>query len=139
MAVRLVKDTPGTGARARSVVLIVSTHALLGALLGVLVELGGYSADFPEPHEATPDAMSRLRPAVVLVEAKHDAAREEDSYRRAAESGSALFLFGHVSERSDLDDLARQYGVRAFELPIDYADLEALLGAAAQRSAARRG
>jgi hypothetical protein len=48
--------------------------------------------------------------------------------------GSGVAVFTSVRSRAALEPVAKKYGVRTFELPIAFADLAALLEAAAGKA-----
>ena len=113
-------------------VLIVATDSLAGALLGAAVELAGYVPLFPRDGEPARDALRRARPCAVLVDCDSDDACSESFFGPAMMVGATIAIFSSSRSRRTLEPIADEYGVRLFELPIDFADLKALLDACAQ-------
>src|SRR3954452_20223873 len=67
-------------------ILVIAEHAMIGALLGALVELAGHRPRFAEAGEAPDAAIERLRPDLVLLDCEHVAAGDEAAYRAAFEA-----------------------------------------------------
>ena len=108
-------------------VLIVAQHPVLAALLGISVELAGSCPRFPAPDERLEDAISRLRPALVLLDVEHAASGEDETYQCVAQAGSRLVLFGPAWRPDGLARLAERRGVGVFALPAERSVLGALL------------
>jgi len=113
-------------------VLIVATDALAGALLGAAVELAGYSPVFPRDGESAREALRRAKPCAILVDCDSDEACSESFFGPAMMLGATIAIFSSSRSRRTLEPIADEFGVRLFELPIDFADLKVLLDACTQ-------
>jgi hypothetical protein len=111
-------------------VLIVSTDAVVAALLGTLVELDGHSPLFPSPDEKPRRALERLKPDAALVDCDHAGAcaREFFEQGRAQATGVVLFSAGRLQD--EVREIARRHGLPSFALPIDRATLGRVIGEA---------
>ena len=116
-----------------SVVLIVATDPLAGALLGAAVELAGYAPVFPLEGEPARDALRRSKPCAVLVDCDSDDACGESFLGPAIMMGASIAIFTSTRSRRTLEPIADEYGVRTFELPIDFGDLKTLLDACSKK------
>src|SRR5690348_1738141 len=103
-----------------SQVLVIATDVVIGALLASLAELAGYAPVFPELTERPLEAITRLRPHIVLLDCDHDVACEDEAYSRAAETGSRIILFTASSTHEDAAAMATLRGVSSFAFPIHY-------------------
>ena len=74
-------------------VLLVVRDVLGAGLLGALAEMEGYAPAFPLAGERGDLAVRRVRPAVVLVDAYHPAARRDDLFDACATGGCRVVLF----------------------------------------------
>jgi len=110
-----------------SAVLIVATDPLAGALLGAAVELAGYAPLFPREAESARDALRRSKPCAVLVDCESDDACGEAFFGPAMMLGAKIAVFTSSRSRRAIQPVAAEFGVRAFDLPIDFADLKSLL------------
>jgi hypothetical protein len=108
-------------------VLIFSTDALAGALLGAAVELVGGSAQYPRADEGPREALLRLRPAVALVDCDHETACTESFFGPALMLGARVAVFSSSRSKRTLDPIAGEFGVRSFGLPIDFAELSEIV------------
>lgn len=99
-------------------VLVVGADAVVGALLGLLVELAGDRPLFPDLGESPHDAIARLRPPLVLLDCNHDAACEDAAYERAAHMGTEVVLFAHHEDVDRLERMAGQRSAHALRLPV---------------------
>ena len=111
------------------VVLIFSTDALAGALLGAAVELVGASAQYPHAEEEPRDALLRVRPAVALIDCDHESACTESFFGPALMIGARVAVFSSSRSKRALDPIAEEFGVCAFGLPIDFAELSKIIQA----------
>jgi hypothetical protein len=110
-------------------VLIFSNDALAGALLGAAVELVGASAEFPHADEEPRDALLRVRPAVALIDCDHETACTESFFGPALMIGARVAVFSSSRSQRALDPIAKEFGVRAFGLPIEFAELSKIIQA----------
>jgi len=93
-----------------------------------MAELAGYAPVFPEGDERPLEAITRLRPAVVLLDCDHDVACADEAYTRAAQTGCRVILFSAMRSQRETESLATQRGVTAFTLPIRYHEFATKLG-----------
>lgn len=108
-------------------VLIISTDPLAGALIGAAVELAGYTPVFPREGEGARDALRQSRPSMVLVDCDSEDACSESFFGPAMMIGASVAIFTSSRSRRTLEPIAEQFAVRVFDLPIDFADFQALL------------
>jgi DNA-binding response OmpR family regulator len=113
-----------------SAVLVIAHDVVIGALLASMAELTGYEPEFPQPAERALEAITRLRPSLVLLDCDHDAACEDEAYARAEAAGSTVILFTAMQSRYEAEIMATQRGVTAFALPIHYQEFARRLEAA---------
>lgn len=122
-------------------ILVIAEHAMIGALLGALVELAGHRPRFAEPGEAADAAIERLRADIVLLDFEHPAAADDAPYLAARDSGSRVVLFGSTLTAGETERFAARKGVASISLPIGYnafsERLGALLRSGARQPAAR--
>lgn len=125
-----MQSSPGTcqdSASGDPPVLIISEYAPIAALLGVFVELAGLRPCYPESSEGVEVELSRREPVVVLLDAEHQAAGADTTYRCAAEAGAALLLFSSSRRLGEFASLAKRRHVEAFALPMSYEAFHGLL------------
>ena len=109
-------------------ILVIAEHAMIGALLGALIELAGHRPRFGEAGEMPEDAIERLRPDLVLLDSEHAAAGADAAYRAAFSVGSRLVLFGSSLSESETERFAARRGVACITLPIGYNAFSARIG-----------
>jgi hypothetical protein len=110
-----------------SAVLVFSGDSLAGALLGAAVELAGYRVAFPLDGESPRDAVLRVRPRAALVDCDHQDACTETFFGPAMMVGARVAVFSSTRSRRSLEPIAAEYSVRTFALPIEFAELVAVL------------
>ena len=115
-------------------ILVIAEHAMIGALLGALVELAGYRPRFADSGESPEAAIERLRPDLVLLDCEHPAAQGESTYRAAYESGSRVVLFGSALSASETERFAARHGAPCITLPIGYTAFSQRVAAILQRT-----
>lgn len=101
-------------------ILVIAEHAMIGALLGALVELAGYRPRFAEPGERADAAIERLRSDLVLLDCEHPAALDDVTYQVAGEAGTRLVLFGSSLGVAETERFAARRGAPCITLPIGY-------------------
>lgn len=111
-------------------VLVLSSEALIAALLGALLEIHGYTPVFPEPEEAPRDALRRVRPGIVLVDCEQDEACSEAFFGPATMTGARVILFSASRSRQEVASFAARYGFDWFILPIDLPSFSKVVRAA---------
>ena len=115
-------------------VLIIAREAVIAALIGMLLELEGYEPVYAAIGERAEDALSRVRPPLVVVlDGGLDAARSDLFYARALSSQAKVVLFGEPFAAEDVRAMARERRVPYFAMPVDRATLGGVM-ARAQRA-----
>ena len=107
-------------------VLVVAQHAVIGALLGSLVELAGHRAVFPQPNEMICDAVRRVGPSLTLLDSDHPHSSDPRIFDESRTLGAACLLFSSSLSRHDTETIAASRHLPSFTLPIkfrEFADL----------------
>jgi DNA-binding response OmpR family regulator len=107
--------------------LVVSTDALLAALLGVAVETLGYAAAFPAAGEPARLALGRLRPALVLVDCTDEDACANGLLGPATMLGAGLVLFGDAPSMTRRRELAARHGAALLTMPTTWQEMAATI------------
>lgn len=113
--------------RRANAVAIVSPDPLLSALVGAAVELIGYRAEFPRWDETATEALRRLRPAYLLIDAEDAATADETLLGRGLMTGARIFLFGAEERIRELRDVAHHYHLDVIVFPRDVTVLAEIL------------
>jgi hypothetical protein len=93
---------------------------MVGALVGLLLDPDQFDPTFPLARERPEDALSRIRPPLVLVlDCDLDAARSDIFFARTAKTRATLVLFGAPGSRENVIEVARVRGVPWVLLPTD--------------------
>jgi hypothetical protein len=100
-----------------STVLILVRDVLGAGLLGALVEGIGKEPLFPFVGERAETAVARLRPALVLLDCHHPAARSNPFFAAAETAASRIVLFAPATPWEDVEEIARRPQVTAFVHP----------------------
>jgi AmiR/NasT family two-component response regulator len=111
-------------------VLVVAKHAVVSALVGLLVELAGHRPVFPDDGETPLALLERVRPRVVFLDCAHEAATRDEVYQATRVAGGTMILFSPARTQAEVEQLAAQYGVRAFVLPISFSAFKKLISLA---------
>lgn len=111
-------------------VLIVSTDAVVAALLGTLVELDGHAPLFPSNDEPPRDALRRLRPDAALVDCDRPDACVREFFDDGRAQSTGVVLFSAARLHDEVREIARRHGLPSFALPIDRAALSRVLAEA---------
>jgi hypothetical protein len=107
-------------AKSKARVLILARETVIAALLGMLLELDDYEPVFLAPDERPHDAISRVRPPLVIVlDGELDAASSDLFYARAAASRARVVLFSQPFAAGDVRAVAGERHLPFFELPVD--------------------
>jgi hypothetical protein len=107
--------------------LVVSTDALLAALLGAAVETLGYAAAFPAAGESARLALGRLRPALVLVDCADDDACADGVLGPATMLGARLVLLGDAASTARRRALAARHEAVLLALPASWDEIAAAI------------
>ena len=103
----------------RGKVLILTPHAMTGALLGMLVELSQLEPVFADLTERPEDALVRHLPLLVIVaDGNVDTYRSDLFLARAQHRGIGVVVFG-ANQKSDIRDWAQRHSLPYLELPTD--------------------
>ena len=108
-------------------VALVSPDPLIAALIGAAIELMGYRAEFPRVDELTIDALRRLRPAYMLIDASDPSAGDETLLGRCMMSDTRVFVFGTAEATERLRDVAAKYQAQLIVFPRDIEALPTIL------------
>ena len=113
-------------------VLVLAREPVIAALLGMLIELEGYHPFFPGAGESVDDALSRLRPPIILCADCELADVPTDLFfARAARARARVVLFGSPAAAAAVRALAAERGLPYFLLPTDLDALARALDEAA--------
>ncbi len=113
--------------RIKREVLIIAADCVVGALLGMLVEISGDEPRFSNNGESPHAAIERLRAPLVLLDCDHDVACEDSAYEAASRTGSEVVLFGHEKDRERITSMGKERDVHTLSLPVDPATLTRLI------------
>ena len=102
---------------------------MLAAFLGMLLELDAYEPVFAEPGELAEDALTRVRPVlVILLHNEIDAARSDLFFARASRAGAKVVLFGAVDDIGrPVSELARERRLPFFLMPVERGELRSVI------------
>ena len=103
---------------------------MISALLGTLVEVGGYQPIFVDASETPLQALQRHGPRVALVDCDRADACEDLFLAQGSAQETTVVLFSPRRLKDEVDAIAGQYGLRSFSLPIDLAGLRRVLAEA---------
>lgn len=117
-----------------SEILIIVTDPLAGALLGAAVELAGYLPLFPWEGESAREALRRTKPCAVLVDCDDEESCGDSFFGPAMMLGATVAVFTSSRSTRSLEPIAHEFGVQTFSLPIDIAELKAVLDACARKN-----
>jgi hypothetical protein len=103
-------------------VLVLASEPMLAAFLGMMLELESYEPAFANVGERPEDALTRVRPVlVVLLHSELDAARSDLFFARAARSGARIVVFGGPDADADLRSISQARRVPYFSMPVERA------------------
>ena len=105
---------------AEAPVLIVAQHAVIGALLGSLVELSGHLAEFPRAGELPSAAVKRVGPRLILIDSDHPFSSDSRLFDAATHVRCPLLMFSSTLSGSDTAEFAARRQMKSFTLPIKY-------------------
>jgi hypothetical protein len=91
---------------------------MVAALVGLLLDPDQFDPTFPLPRERPEDALSRIRPPLVLVlDCDLDVARSDLFFARTTKTRATVVLFGPPGSRENVIELARVRSVPWVHLP----------------------
>lgn len=109
-------------------VLVIASEPVIATLLGLLVELEGFTPVYPEPGERPEDAVARLlAPLIILLDGELEAARSDLFFARAERARAHVVLVAPPFATDDVQRLARARGIPCLSLPTDRAAVGELL------------
>jgi hypothetical protein len=98
-------------------VLVLADHPLLGALLGLWIEMAGARPVFPAPGQLPAATLQEVAPAILLVDVEHPALSSDAMHDAAATAQIPIVLVGPGRLRDSLLHAAAHRGARAFIIP----------------------
>lgn len=110
-------------------VLVVAADPVIAALLGLLLDPGAYEPVFPGALESPEQALTRMRPRlVILLDADLDAARSDLFFARTERLKASVVIFEAptVGSRTPPDRVSRGSGA-VLHLPTDRETLSQVL------------
>ena len=120
-------------------VLILSPHVMTAALVGWYVELARLEPAFAAPGERPVDALTRVKPLlVVLVDAENELAVSDLFVARASKREIGVALFSGSSDDHAARESASRNGIPFFRLPVDLESFGRVLDQAARSIDERR-
>lgn len=114
-------------------VLVVAQHAVIGALLGSLVELSGHLAVFPNANEPPATAIRRVNPRLILIDSDHPFSSDSRLFDSAKQVRCPLLMFSSTLSGSDTAEFAAKRQLKSFTLPIKYRAFVDMIDRALQR------
>ena len=117
--------------RRKTKVLILARETVIAALIGMLLEMEDFEPVYAEPEERPEEALSRLRPPlVIVVDGELDAARSDLFYARAAAADARVVLFSEPLAADEVRAAARARRLPYFAMPVDRDTLRQVLASA---------
>ena len=104
---------------ANSLILVVALEPVAGALLALLAELAGHTPVFPKSGELPRDAVSRLKPHLVLLDGDHEAADADEFYVHVGQTDVRVILFSSSNKARATQRLATRRGATTLTMPTD--------------------
>ena len=115
----------------KTTVLILARETVIAALIGMLLEMEDFEPVFARPDERPEDALSRLRPPLVIViDGELDAARSDLFFARAAAARARVVLFSEPLAADDVRAAPRARRLPYFAMPVDRVTLGQILASA---------
>lgn len=108
---------------------------MVAALVGLLLDPDRYDPMFPRARERPEDALSRVRPPLVLVlDCDMDVSRSDLFFARTTRTRATVVVFGPPGSREKALELAHLRGVPCVHLPTDRAALTAAIQTAIEHA-----
>lgn len=106
---------------------MLAREPVIAALLGLLMELDGYTVDFAAPDEPPDEAIARLRPPLIICADGALADATSDVFLARAAKKGRVVLFASPELAEEVRALAERRGFPFFELPVDRDTLNRVL------------
>jgi hypothetical protein len=101
----------------RTLVMVITQNAALERMLFGLLHAAGCDPVLPGPDERAIGAVTRVRPAAVLLDCEHPAAVSDRFFDFADEHGIGVLVYGRDVLEADVELIARQQNVCSLALP----------------------
>ena len=98
--------------------MILAREEVVGALLGLMVELQGSEPRYLLGPESVDDALRRERPRTVVIDCDYPDC-SETLLQAIQRSGARPVLFSPYRMQAELEKVASRFGVTSFTLPTD--------------------
>ena len=98
--------------------LILAREEVVGALLGLMVELRGLEPKFPGRAEPVEDAILRDKPDTVIIDCDHPDCRDA-LVEAIMKTGAVPILFSPFRRQAEVRSVAARHGLKSFTLPTD--------------------
>lgn len=105
---------------AEAPILVVAQHAVIGALLGSLIELSGHAAVFPGGGESPSIVIKRVSPRLILIDSDHPFASDARLSDSARQIRCPVLMFSSTLSGNDTAEFAAKRQMEWFTLPIKY-------------------
>jgi hypothetical protein len=126
-----VHPADGRSSSGNTRVLIITADPMVAALVGLLLDPDRYDPMFPRALERPDDALTRIRPPLVLVlDCDVDVARSDLFFARTTKTRATVVLFGAPGRRDTVTELAQNRGLPFVHLPTNRASLTDAIQAA---------
>jgi CheY-like chemotaxis protein len=99
--------------------LVIAHDDLVGALLGIMIELEGYRATFAKPGESCLAALERVHPDLALVDYEFACASRGQLADWARATHTSAVVFSPSRDHADIELLADAYGLAWFAPPFE--------------------
>ena len=117
----------GDGSPGKHVVLILSSDAVAGALLGALVETLGYLVRFYQPPEEPDAALKRERPSVAMIDCADPTVMKDEVFGRAKMRGISVVMFGTADALRRVREIASDHALDTLIMPATLESLDETL------------
>ncbi|MGZ8491643.1 MAG: hypothetical protein ACXWZS_05475 [Gemmatirosa sp.] len=112
-------------------VLVLAREAVLGALVGLLLEPEDYEPVFAAPDERPAETIRRLRPPLLVVlDGQLPEAQSDLFFARCAQDGASVCLFSEPVAADEVRAGARLRRLAFFAMPVDRRELGAAMALA---------
>ena len=97
--------------------LVLAGHSLLGALLGLWIEMAGARPTYAANGQTPEAELKDMAPRVLMIDVEHPAAVSDSLHHAAARARIPVVLVGPARLRERLLRTAAHHGARAFIIP----------------------